>query len=44
VCARCDKERMVNEAHMPQGEMLTREISTGCGTTAAETVGAGRNC
>ena len=44
VCERCDKERMVNEAHMPQGEMLTREISTGCGTTAAETVGAGRNC
>ena len=26
---------------MPQGEMLTREISTGCGTTAAETVGQG---
>jgi hypothetical protein len=36
VCARCGKERMVNEAHMAQGEMRIRDIldrmrHDGCG-------------
>jgi hypothetical protein len=26
VCDHCGKERMVNEAHMAQGEMLIRDI------------------
>jgi hypothetical protein len=36
VCERCGKERLVNEAHMPQGDMLIRDIlarmrHAGCG-------------
>ena len=39
VCERCGKERMVNEAHMAQGEMLIRDIidrmrHDGCGGRA----------
>jgi hypothetical protein len=39
VCERCGRERMVNEAHMPQGEMLVRDIldrmrHDGCGGRA----------
>jgi hypothetical protein len=35
VCDRCGKERMVNEAHMVQGEMRIRDIRhDGCGGCA----------
>ena len=39
VCDRCGKERMVNEAHMPQGDMVIHDIIArmrhdGCGGRA----------
>jgi hypothetical protein len=39
VCDRCGKERMVTEAHMPQGDMVIRDIidrmrHDGCGGRA----------
>src|ERR1700722_20147708 len=41
VCERCGKERMVNEAHMAQGDMLIRDIigrmrHDGCGGRAGK--------
>jgi hypothetical protein len=45
VCARCGKERMINEAHMAQGEMLIRDIIERiCGTTAAAAGRRRQNC
>ncbi len=44
VCERCGKERMVNEAHMAQGEMLIRDILDRCGTTAAAAARGGWSC
>jgi hypothetical protein len=39
VCERCGKERMISETHMPQGDMLIRDIldrmrHDGCGGRA----------
>jgi hypothetical protein len=41
-CDRCGKERMISETHMPQGDMLIREIldrarHDGCGGRVAKT-------
>ena len=41
VCDRCGKERMISETHMPQGEMLIRDIldrmrHDGCGGRAGK--------
>jgi hypothetical protein len=40
VCERCGKERMISETHMPQGDMLIRDIidrmrHDGCGGRVA---------
>jgi hypothetical protein len=41
VCERCGKERMISETHMPQGDMLVRDIlermrHDGCGGMVAK--------
>ena len=41
VCDRCGKERMISETHMPQGNMLIRDIlgrmrHDGCGGRAGK--------
>jgi hypothetical protein len=41
VCDRCGKERMISETHMPQGDMLIRDIldrmrHDGCGGRVAK--------
>ena len=44
VCERYGKDRMIAETHMPEGEMLIRESSTGCAMTAAAVVRGRLNC